>query len=130
MIEDTSFIVDVLRDNNDALSFLDIIENKKRPEKVSSITVLELYEGLARSSASANRRQKVLDVLDTKHVVDADATVMRQAGKLSGDLINRGEQIDREDCIIAATAIQQDEPVATRNTDHFERIDRLDVRTY
>ncbi|MFB6253210.1 MAG: PIN domain-containing protein [Halobacteriaceae archaeon] len=130
MIEDTSFIIDILRDNEDALKFLDIIESEKRPEKISSITVLELYEGLIRSNASTSRRQKVLDVLNTKHVVDADTNVMRRAGRLSGDLFNRGKHIDREDCIIAATAIQEDEPLITRNTDHFERIDGLTIRSY
>lgn len=130
MIEDTSFVVDVLRDDADAVRFLEIIEKERRPEKVASVTVLELYEGLARSDASKARRRRVLDVLDTKHVVGADAALMRRAGKLSGDLIVRGERIDREDCVIAATAMATDEPVVTRNADHFERIDGLDVRTY
>lgn len=55
---------------------------------------------------------------------------MRKAGKISGELIARGEEIDREDCIIGATALLNDEPVVTRNSDHFERIDDLDVATY
>ena len=38
--------------------------------------------------------------------------------------------IDREDCIIAPTALLADEPVVTRNIDHFSRIDGLDVETY
>ena len=130
MIEDTTSIVDLLRGDEDALAFLDIAEAENRPEKVASVTVLELYEGLAQSSASEARRQRVLGVLDTKHVVDADGTVMRRAGKLSGELIADGERIDREDCVVAATALLADEPVVTRNVEHFERIDGLDVRTY
>ncbi len=55
---------------------------------------------------------------------------MRKAGKLSGELINGSERIDREDCIIAATALLNDKPVLTRNTKHFERIDGLEVRSY
>jgi len=47
---------------------------------------------------------------------------------VSRDVI--GEPIDREDCIIAATAIAENEPVVTRNAGHFERISGLDVRTY
>lgn len=130
MIEDTSFVIDLLCGDDAARSFLDVIERENRPEKVASVTVLELYEGLARSNASTERRQKVLDVLDTKHAIDADAAVMRKAGRLSDELLTRGEQIDREDCIIAATALLNDDPVITRNTAHFERIDGLDVRTY
>lgn len=130
MIQDTSFIVDLLRGDDDATRLLEILEKEGRPQKVSSATVLELYEGVARSQAPAAKADRILDVLDTKHVMSADHTVMRKAGKLSGELITRGERIEREDCVIAATAVLTDEPVVTRNVDHFERVDGLDVRSY
>lgn len=44
MIEDTSFVIDVLHDDPAALAYLAVIESENRPEKVASITVLELYE--------------------------------------------------------------------------------------
>jgi predicted nucleic acid-binding protein len=130
MIQDTSFIVDLLRGDEHAIQLLDLIERGARPQKVSAVTVLELYEGVARSGTPEAKRTQVLDVLETKHVVSADHTVMRKAGRLSGSLISAGERIEREDCIIAATAMVHDEPVVTRNTDHFKRIDGLDVRSY
>jgi predicted nucleic acid-binding protein len=130
MIQDTSFIVDLLRGDEHAIQLLDLIERDARPQKVSAVTVLELYEGVARSGTPETKRTQILDVLETKHVVSADHTVMRKAGRLSGSLISAGERIEREDCIIAATAMVHDEPVVTRNTDHFERVDGLDVRSY
>lgn len=130
MIEDTSFIVDVLQNDPDALAYLAVIERENRPEKIASITVLELYEAVPQLDVPETRRQKILDVLDTRHAVGADDTVMRKAGKISGTLVSRGEQIDREDCIIGATALLNDEPVVTRNDEHFERIDGLAVETY
>lgn len=69
-------------------------------------------------------------MLDSKPVVPADHGVMRRAGRVSGELYATGEPIDREDWVIAATALHEDEPVPTRSVDHFERIDGLDVRTY
>lgn len=130
MIQDTSFIVDLLRGDEDAVQFLETMERESRPQKVSSVTVLELYEGVARSDTPEGKRERILGVLESKYVVDADHAVMRKAGKLSGELISRGARIEREDCIIAATALLNDEAVVTRNTDHFERIDNLDVRSY
>jgi len=130
MIEDTSFIIDVLHDDPAALAYLDHVEKENRPEKVASVTVLELYEAVPQLDVPEERQQRILDVLDTRHAVAADETVMRKAGKISGELLSRGEEIDREDCIIAATAVLNDEPVVTRNSDHFERIDSLDVETY
>ena len=130
MIQDTSFIIDILHNQTDALQYLKHIEKENRPEKIASITVLELYEAVPQLDLPEERQQKILDVLDTRHAVDADETVMRKAGKLSGELTARGQEIDREDCIIGATALLHDEPVVTRNNDHFNRIDGLEVETY
>ena len=130
MIQDTSFIIDLLRGDENAKRLLDIVEKEARPQKVSSVTVLELYEGVARSQTPEPQRERILEILETKHVVSADHTVMRKAGKLSGELINGGERIEREDCIIAATALLNDESIITRNTKHFGRISGLEVRSY
>lgn len=130
MIQDTSFIIDLLRGDESAERLLNIIEKEAQPQKVSSVTVLELYEGVARSQTPESKQQRILDILDTKHVVSADQTVMRRAGKLSGELINDGRRIEREDCIIAATCLLNDEPIVTRNTRHFERVDGLETWTY
>ena len=97
---------------------------------MSAVTVLELYEGVGRSDTPTEKGQRILDILDTKSVVDADEKIMRNAGRLSGRLIGRRRRIEREDCIIAATGLLCDEAVLTRNVDHFERVDGLDVRSY
>ena len=130
MIEDTSFIIDLLRGKPAAVDYLTVLEKSTRPEKLSAVTVLELYEAVPQVAVPEERHQRILDVLDTRQVVPADETVMRKAGKISGELLARGEEIDREDCIIAATALLSDEPVVTRNVEHFSRIDGLDVETY
>ncbi|MEF8851575.1 MAG: type II toxin-antitoxin system VapC family toxin [Haloarculaceae archaeon] len=130
MIEDTSFLVDVLGGDEAALDALTDIEADRKPEKVSSITVLELYEGVERADRPDDEVAEVIDVLDSKTVVPADHDVMRHAGRISGTLYADGRPIDREDCIVAATALQEDEPVVTRNAGHFERVDGLDVKEY
>lgn len=58
MIEDTSFIIDLLHDDPDAVEYLNLIEKTNRPEKVASITVLELYEAVPQLDYQndANRR--------------------------------------------------------------------------
>lgn len=130
MIQDTSFIIDILNGDEGALARLDAIEAERRPEKVSAITVLELYEGIAQTDRPEDEQEAVLSVLDSKTILPADAGIMRRAGQLSGELITTGLQIDREDCIIAATALGEGESVVTRNEAHFERIPHLDVVSY
>ncbi|RRJ28335.1 PIN domain-containing protein [Halocatena pleomorpha] len=130
MIEDTSFIIDVLDGDEAALDVLELIERERRPEKVAAITVLELYEGIQRVSNPDAERQRVLSVLDSKPIVTADHDIMKRAGELSGQLITDGQRIDREDCVIAATALSEDEPLVTANTAHFDRVPDLDIRSY
>lgn len=130
MIQDTTFVVDLLAGDEDAVASLTAIEAERRPQKLSSVTVLELYEGVGRSDRPDDEKRAVLDVLDSKTVVPADRDVMSRAGRISGELVSDGRRIDREDCVIAATALQEDEPVLTRNTDHFERIPDLEVDSY
>ena len=97
MIEDTSFIIDLLHADSDAVDYLSLIERSNRPEKISAVTVLELYEAVPQLDVPEQRHQQILDVLDTRQAVPADETVMRKAGKISGKLLARGEEIDRED---------------------------------
>lgn len=130
MIEDTSFAIDVLRGEPRALERLRYIEAERRPEKLASITVLELYEGIEGADRPEDEQSRVLAVLESKHLVPAGYDVMRAAGTISGALFAEGRPIDREDCIVAATALEEDEPVITRNGDHFERVDGLEVLTY
>jgi len=130
MIQDTSFVIDVLAGDRDALDVLEVVERERKPQKVAAVTVLKLYEGVERSDRPDDEKEAVLDVLDSKTVVDADREITRRAGRISGRLFTAGTPIDREDCLVAATALQEDEPVLTRNADHFDRVADLDVRTY
>lgn len=130
MIEDTSFLIDIINGDEDAMATLELVERENRPEKISAVTSLELYEGVERSEKPAAEKRSVLRVLDSKHVIPADHDIMKHAGELSGRLVSEGQRIDREDCIVAATAIQENEPVLTRNQSHFDRIPNLDVETY
>jgi len=66
MIEDTTFIIDVLHDDRDAIQYLDLIERENRPEKVSSITVLELYEAVP--AVERSRGASTGDPRRTRHV--------------------------------------------------------------
>lgn len=130
MILDTAFVIDVMNDDEGAVDAYREFEAAGQQQYLSSITVLELYEGIARALGSDTERERVRDVIDTRPVLPADRTVMAKAGRISGELITEGSEIDREDCIIAATALIEDEPVVTHDIAHFERVGGLDVRSY
>jgi predicted nucleic acid-binding protein len=130
VILDTAFVIDLMDGDDDAIHAYEKYEDASEQQYLSAISVLELYEGIERSMHSDDERRSVRDVIDTKPVIPADRAVMKKAGTVSGRLIADGNEIDREDCAIAATALIKEESVVTRNVTHFERIAGVEVRSY
>jgi len=98
-------------------------------QRLSSMTLFELYYGIERAIDSAAEREKVEHVLSTKPTHPADTAIMRKAGRISGELQNDGTPVGDGDVIIGATATAVDEPVLTRNVDDFARLD-VEIETY
>lgn len=129
MLLDTSFLIDLMNGDEDAVEKARELENELVQQRLSSMTLFELYYGVARSNQSREERERVENVLASKPVHPADTAVTRKAGRLSGDLTNEGGPVGDGDAIIGATATVVDEPVLTRNVDDFERLG-VEVETY
>lgn len=119
---DTSFLIDLMNGDDEAVEKARELERNLVQQRLSSMTLFELYYGIARAVDSADERETVEDVLASKPVLPADTAVMKKAGRLSGSLYNDGSPIGDSDVIIGATADIVDEPVLTRNIDDFDRI--------
>jgi predicted nucleic acid-binding protein len=120
---DTSFLIDLMNGDEGAVEKARELESELVQQRLSAMTLFELYYGAARSNQSDSEREKIENVLASKPVHPADSAVMRKAGRLSGELMNDGNAIGDGDVIIAATAAVLEEPVLTRNVDDFERLD-------
>ena len=129
-ILDTTFIIDTWAGDDQALELTEQLDRDRVPQKVCSMTVFELYHGVVKAQKPEDERRRVMDVLESKTVVDADRPIMSKAGRLYARLDLRGERIGEGDCIVAATGFVRDEPVVTRNTEHFNRVKDLEVREY
>lgn len=107
MILDTSFLMDLLRSKNESAKSKAIeLDQKLITKAVSSITVMELWNGTLKSSNSEREKKKV------------------------DELSSAGKIIEIEDMMIAATAISKNEPLLTRNVEHFKKIKNLNVENY
>ena len=53
-----------------------------------------------------------------------------RAGRIGAELTSSGAAIDVTGVMIGATALVHDRPVVTRNVEHFDRIEGLDVVSY
>lgn len=129
MLLDTTFLIDLMRRDEAAVAKATELETDLVQQRLSAMTLFELYYGVARSNVPDEERETVEEVLASKPVYPADTAVMRAAGRLSGQLANDGNTVADGDVIIAATANIVDEPVLTRNVDDFERLD-VDIETY
>lgn len=127
---DTSFLIDVMRGDERAVARADELEGNLVRQRLSAMTLFELYYGVARSDQPENERETVEGVLATKPIQPADAAIMQKAGRISGELENDSEAVGDGDVIIGATAAVVGEPVLTRNVSDFDRVGCVEVETY
>ena len=130
MIVDTDVLIDVMQDNDRATRKIRDFEDHHVPLRISSVSQFELYHRVERVDNPGRRRRRIENVLETKPTYPADSTVMKKAGRIDGQLTSDGKAIGIGDTIIGATALVHEESILTRNVDHFERIDGLDVESY
>ncbi|MFB6202530.1 MAG: type II toxin-antitoxin system VapC family toxin [Halorhabdus sp.] len=129
MLLDTSFLIDLMNGDEEAVEKAREFERDLVQQRLSAMTLFDLYYGIARATDSASERETVEDVLASKPVSPADTAVMRKAGRLAGDLQNDGTPVGDGDVIIGATADILEEPVLTRNVADFDRLD-VETETY
>ena len=129
MILDSTFLIDVLRGKASVEELLGEVD-LSGPPFVTSVTVMELYEGIYLAESTERERAVVEEMLDGINEIPFDRACGKRAGQINAELVAAGEPIDETDVMIAATALDYDLPVVTRNVDHFDRIDGLDVVSY
>lgn len=127
---DTSFLVDLMRGDEGAIRKATSNEADLVQQRLSAMTLFELFYGVARSEQADAEREQVEAVLSSKPVHAADEAIMRRAGRLAGEQAARGERVDDGDAIIAATALAVDEPVLTRNERDFEPLAGVEIASY
>jgi len=129
MLLDSTFLHDLVRADEEAVSRLDELITAKTPVAVSSLTVFEVGIGL-RGAARQYRDQfqSTVDDIEEHPLGPAEA---RRALDIQRTLYERGEPIGAVDVLIAGTAAECDDSrVLTRNTDEFERVDPITVESY
>jgi toxin FitB len=103
---------------------IDWLTANERNLAVDSIIVGELCVGILSLPHGRKRRQLERwfeDVLQTVDCLPWDVTISRRWAKLVVDVKRKGDTLSLLDSMIAATALQHELTVATRNTRDFER---------
>ncbi|MDA2928196.1 type II toxin-antitoxin system VapC family toxin [Acidobacteria bacterium AH-259-G07] len=115
---DTDILVDVSRRDLDALAYLESLDDWA----YSIVTAMELIAG------ARNKREvrKIEDSLSPYRRVPLNEQIGNRAHELMKEYA-KSHGLDPEDALIAATAIEQNLTLATRDRRHFKAIDGLRV---
>lgn len=125
MILDSCIFIDLMCDDEAALAKLDELVADGRVLSASVISLTELERGL-----DDPQRDLFDSFLDDVDVVPYDRAMAHRGADLLQSLDEQGEPIGTIDAMIAATALERDGRVVTRNVSEFRRVDGLRVVPY
>lgn len=117
---DTNFLIELLSKREKAVMRAQEIDAKQKA--VSSITVYELFIG-------AQQLKKVSDIgeiCETMRIIAPDKRIAKRAAFLQLSLRQKGNEIPAFDALIAATALEINAAVLSKD-EHFKRVDGLQV---
>ena len=126
---DSSFIVDLLRGNEEALQKLVELEAEHIPLSTTEINVLELYRGAYLSLKTHQNLEKIKEILECFQVLELDESVYEVFASLSASLLSKGRAIGAFDELIAAIILCHDGKIITRDS-HFKEVPGLEVIIY
>ena len=130
MIADTSFLIDIMKSDKDAIRKAEEIEKKGNTIAVTSITIFELFIGVSLSIKQDQERNKINRILNGLSIISFDEDSAREAGKIYAQKRKNGSAIEPEDSMIAGICSRRNEILITRNIKHFSDIEGLRVESY
>jgi predicted nucleic acid-binding protein len=130
LILDTSFLIDVQNGVDAATEKAREIESNGRPRRIPHVVLYELYIGVGKGVQSDENRERIESVVFSLPLEPTTPSIVRRAGRIEGELQTDDESIGAVDAIVAATALDYDEPVVTADTDDFERISGIRIQKY
>ena len=120
MIADTDVLIDYVNGAEPAASA--VAAALRREELVT--TVITRFE-LLRGAARARRPGPLRTLVERLDALPLEAAAADRAAALSRELEERGERLDRADCLVAGIVLVAGEVLLTRNRRHFSRVPGL-----
>jgi tRNA(fMet)-specific endonuclease VapC len=120
---DTDHCIAILRKK------LDLRERVSPDEELATtaISVAELTHGANRSIHREDNLARLEVLLSALIILPFDEAAARRFGVLKAELENRGEPLDNLDLQIASIALENNLPLVTHNTRHFNRLNGLQL---
>lgn len=129
VVADTAFLIDVLVGEPEALDTLDGFVASREPVWIPAPTLHELYYGAGLHHDPEEEEERIAELEDAMPPLPFTPEAARRAGTLEARLERDGERPNRVDVQIAAVALEEGEPVVTRDQG-FPAPRELDLETY
>jgi len=99
MIADTTFLIDILKNHQPAISKAKELEAKDENIATTTVTVFEIVKG--NDAADRKKLDKILELLHALRILPFEFDSAFEAGKIHRELMKKGVTIDPEDSMIA-----------------------------
>lgn len=119
-----------MTDESKAVARARALSEASVPLLVGAPSVFELYVGVALGSKPSEEKRKVEEALRSLTQLPLDQMAARRAGMIYAQKSREGRKIEPEDAMIAGIAVENGQPVLTRNVKDFSGIPDLKVETY
>ena len=130
MIADTSFLIDIMRSDKDAIKKAEEIEKNGNTIAVSSISIFELFVGVALIIRQDQERNKINRILNGLSIISFDGDSAKEAGRIFAQKRKHRSTIEPGDSMIAGVCLRRNEVLITRNIKHFNDIEGLRIESY
>lgn len=129
MILDTTFIIDLLNNDESAVSKSGELDKENIPVFTTAVSVFEIWQGTA-DITDKNKLNRINLLLSSIGLLEFDLESAKIAGKIHSGLYDAGTPIQPEDSMIAGICLKNNSKLITRNIKHFSRINGLKIETY
>ncbi|MCL4341748.1 MAG: PIN domain-containing protein [Candidatus Thermoplasmatota archaeon] len=130
MIADTTFLIDLMRDDESAVKKETMLEENGTSVYITTVSVFELYVGLNLSNKRIHESMKIERVLRNLQILGLDFESAKEAGEIYAYKRRSGIVIDPEDAMIAGICRTARQPILTRNINHFSGIEGVSLESY
>jgi len=128
-IIDTDLLIDLLRNQKQAATFIAGLEIKNYVLATTAINIFELHRGAHKSQESEKNLQAINVLVSRLSILPLTSKAAQKAGHIYAQLERDGQPIGLRDTFIAAIALTRECSIATRNQAHFSKISGLNIIT-
>lgn len=130
MIVDTTFIIDLLKNNEAAIKKLETLTKNNENLILTSLVIFETFSGIYEDKKYFNDKERIASFFKGQTVLSFNPEHAEKAGEIEAELRKNGKMIGTVDTMLAGIALIKNEKILTRNVKDFSKIKNLQIETY